>query len=464
MTQPYNTMTQGKERLDAIIEMATNTAEEVKKDDDRVGFVTDPQEDLDAREKLTDAKVIMLFKAPFFGQLSSRLPLVNADAWLPTAATDGKHFFFNSKFINMLSDEECVFLFGHEVLHNVYDHMSRFEGKIAKLANVAADYVVNQDLIDQRIGDKITTVPVLHDPKFKGWSMDEVYDYLYDNADKINMQELVDQLLDEHMDDEGDGNGDGKGDIEEDENGNKKSGSKPKLSKEDKKQVRDEIRNAMINAAKAQKAGTLPAGVERLIKDLTEPKMDWRELLQQQIESTIKSDFSWMRPSRKGWHTGAVLPGMIVDQTIDIAITIDLSGSISEQMMRDFISEIKGIMDLYPSFNIKLWTFDTKVYNEMDFDESNADELLEYPFQGGGGTDFMCNWEYMQENDIVPKRLIMFTDGYPCGDWGEEEYCDTVFIIHDGGYGGGHEIIPPWGLYAHYNDPKDEEGNYVSQK
>jgi len=433
------------------VAMATNTAEEVKKGDDRVGFETDLKEDLEARQKLMDAKVIMLFKAPFFGQLSSGLAMVNADAWCPTAATDGKHFFYNSKFINMLADEECVFLFGHEVLHNVYDHMSRFEDKIPELANIAADYVVNNDLIQQRIGNKITTVPVLYDAKFNGWSMDEIYDYLYENADKIDIQELAKSLLDEHMDDEGDEDGDGSGDISEDANGNQTSGSKPRMSKEQKKKVRDEVRNQMINAAKTQKAGDLPVGVQRMLKDLEAPKMNWRELLQQQIQSIQKSDFSWMRPSRKGQHTGAILPGMINDQTIDIVISIDLSGSISEHMMRDFIGEVKGIMDLYPDFSIKLFTFDTKVYNEKDFDPSNYEELLDYEFQGGGGTDFMCNWEYMRMNDIQPKRFIMFTDMCPCGEWGEEDYCDTVFIGHDGGYGGRHRKDAPFGITAWYD-------------
>lgn len=441
---------------------STNTAGNTKKNALTVGQEIDPAIDKAAREKLTDAKVIMLFKAPFFGMISSRLPLVNADAWLPTAATDGKHFFYNSRFISLLSDEETVFLFGHEVLHCVYEHMNRFEGKIHQLANVAADYVVNNDLIHQRIGTKITTVPLLYDPKFNGWTMEEVYEYLYNNADKINVKSLIDQILDEHIDDrtqDDDGNpidqeGDGKGDITEDKDGNKVSKSKPRLTKEEMKQIRDEIRNAVINAAKTQKAGTLPAGVERLLKELTEPVINWRELLRMQIDSVVKSDFSWMRPSRKGWHTGAVLPGMIVDQTIDIAVCIDLSGSIGEGQMRDFISEVKGIMDMYQDFKIKLWTFDTKVYNEQDFDSSNADDLLVYPFAGGGGTDFMCNWEYMKENDIIPKRFIMFTDGYPCGSWGEEEYCDTVFIIHDGGYNSGSRPEAPFGTSAYYDDDK----------
>ena len=68
---------------------------------------------------------------------------------------------------------------------------------------------------------------------------------------------------------------------------------------------------------------------------------------------------------------------------------------------------------------------------------------------GGGGTEFMCNWEYMKDNDIVPKKLIMFTDGYPWGQWGEEDYCETVFVIH-----GNHDksLNAPFGVTTHYED------------
>ena len=431
------------------------TTTQADKKNELVGLEIDPEIDADSRDRLVDAKVLLLFKSPFFGQLCSRMQIVNADAWCPTAATDGKNFYYNSRFIKQLTDDELVFLFGHEVLHCVYDHMGRTKDNQSdpQLSNIAQDYVINGDLVDQRIGEKITTVPVLYDTKFRGWSSEEVYDYLYENMDKINIQDLINQLLDEHLDGDEDGDGDADDGIETDADGNAISKKKPKMSAAEKQKIRDQIKKAVINAAKAEpNAGNLPAGIQRILDELTAPKVNWRELLQQQIDSTIKSDYSFMRPSRKAQHTGACLPGMIVDQTIDVVVSIDLSGSINEIQMRDFISEVKGIMDLYPTFKLKLFTFDTAVYNDMDFDEMNADELLEYPFQGGGGTDFMCNWEHMKANDIQPKKFIMFTDGYPCSSWGDEYYCDTVFVIHNGGYGGGDGPVAPWGLSCNYED------------
>ena len=80
--------------------------------------------------------------------------------------------------------------------------------------------------------------------------------------------------------------------------------------------------------------------------------MNWRELLRMQLESTIKSDFTWMRASRRGWHMDAVMPGMKNDEMIDIAISIDASGSMSEKILKDILSEVAGIMEQFSSYRI----------------------------------------------------------------------------------------------------------------
>lgn len=431
--------------------MTTTTANKKDMPQLPVGFETVPAEDYEAREKLTTARVALLMKAPWFGNMSTRLPLVNADEWLPTAATDGRYFYYNSKFINMLKNKEVQFLFGHEVLHNVYEHLgrSKINKHDAQVANIAADYAVNGDLVKSKIGTLITTVPALHDVKYYDMSMEEIYDDLMANAETIDMDSLIDQLLDEHLEGD-DGDSEGSGKPEEDENGNLVSKSKPKYSEEEKKQIRDEIKESLINSAKqATGAGDIPGGVARMIKDLTEPKMDWRALLAMSIESSIKSDYSFQRPSRKGFDSGVLLPGMIPENTIDVSIAVDMSGSISNEQARDFFSEVKAIMDMYTDFTIKLWCFDTQVYNYAEFTASNIDEIMDYTPQGGGGTDFMCNWVYMKEQDIQPNRFVMFTDGYPVGSWGDEFYCDTVFVIH-----GPDSIKPPFGNYAYYEEKR----------
>ena len=167
------------------------------------------------------------------------------------------------------------------------------------------------------------------------------------------------------------------------------------------------------------------------------------------LESTIKTDYTWMRTGRKGWHMDAIMPGRKNDEMIDIAIAIDASGSIDETMLREFLSEIQSIMDSFPSYKIHVVTFDTNCYNPQVYDSENLDSICDYEISGGGGTDFDCVYEYFKQEEIVPRRLIMFTDGYPCGSWGDEEYCDATFIMH-----GTTSIKPPFGTYAYYDEEK----------
>ena len=420
-----------------------------KKFNCEVGFETDPALDKVVREKLIQARVSLLINHSFFGNLATRLQLVNADSWCPTAATDGRRFYYNTKFVDALSVGETMFLFGHEVLHVVYDHMGRFDARDKQLANIAADYCVNGDLIQNNIGKSITTVDIIHDRKYYGWSFEEVYDDLYENADKIDINDLLDKVLDDHLDD---GDGEGEGKDGEGKDGNKDGKGRPKLSEEEKRQIKEEMKEAVLSAAQTAGAGNLPAGVKRMIEQWTQPKMDWRALLQQQIESVIKSDFTFNKLNRRSWHMDAILPGMNNDEKVDVCIAIDTSGSISTEMIKDFFGEVKGIMDTYQDFNIKVWCFDTAIHNVADFDPSNVDELGEYEPYGGGGTDFEVNWNMMKDEGIEPKKFIMFTDGYPWGSWGDELYCDTVFIIH-----GNDSIVPPFGTYAYYDEAETKK-------
>ena len=402
-------------------------------------------------DRIIVARVGLLLRHPFFGNMATRLRIVSADDWLPTAAVDGRNLYFNTQFFNAMSNKEIEFVIAHEILHCVFDHLGRREERNPMLYNIAADYIVNNLLVRDRIGTKPKIVDCYQDFKYDKWTSEEVYDDLFDQAKK-NGEEFLKQLgemLDEHLDMEDDGEGTNDNGEEKDSNGNNVSKRKPKFSKEELKKIKDEIKEGMIQAAQSAGAGNVPSEIQRMIKELTEPKMNWRELLRQQIQSTIRNDYTFARPSRKAWHTGAILPGMNFEDTIDICISLDMSGSIGDDQAKDFLSEIKGIMDEYKDYNIKLWCFDTAVYNEQDFSADGADSLTDYEIYGGGGTDFDVNWTYMKEQDIQPKKFIMFTDGYPWGSWGDEEYCDTIFIIH------GHRdknLQAPFGITAHYEE------------
>jgi len=400
---------------------------------------TDPKVDNQARERLVAARIGLLLRHSFFGNLATRMKLVNADEWCSTAATDGLKFYYNSRFIMMLKPKEVEFLVGHEVLHVVYDHMGRRGDRDPQIWNIADDYAVNADLKRHKVGQFITTVPCLYESKYDGKPAEEIYDDLMKNVQKISIDDLVDQMIDDHMDGEGEEGQDG--------DGNKEGKGRPKMSPEERERARQEMKQAIIQAAQSAEAGTLPKGVERLIKEAVDPVMPWRELIQTNLTSAIRNDYSWMRPSRRSWHMDAIMPGMTPGEEIDVVVSLDMSGSISDKQARAFLGEIAGMMNSFDGYKVHVFCFDTDTYNPQDFDSENMDSIEEYEPQGGGGTDFDCIFDYLKENAIEPKRLIVFTDGYPCGSWGDPDYCDTTWIIH-----GDTNPNPPFGTYAIYDE------------
>jgi predicted metal-dependent peptidase len=391
-------------------------------------------------DKIVVARVGLLLRHPFFGNMATRLQIKECDDWCPTAATDGRNLFFNTEFFSKMSSKEIEFVIAHEILHCVFDHMTRREDRDPQLHNIACDYIVNNTLVRDNIGEKPKDVQIFQDWKYDGWASEAVYDDIYKKGKKA--MEQLGKLLDEHIDWE---KGESTGGTKQDPN-SKQKGKGPAYSKEELEQIKNEIKESMMAAAQAAGAGNLPKEIERIIQQFTEPKMNWRELLQQQIQSVIKNDYTFARPSRKGWHSGVILPGTNYDETIDVCIAIDTSGSIHNEQVQDFLGEVQGIMEQYKDYNIKIWCFDTEVHNEQDFSAS-GESMDSYKIEGGGGTDFMANWNYMKENDIVPKKFIMFTDGYPWDTWGDENYCDTLFVIN-----GHHDknMEAPFGTTVHY--------------
>lgn len=388
------------------------------------------------KDRVTKARVKLLLQHPFFGNLATRLKIVDATDRLPTAAVDGRNLFINRDFVHALSDGELMFLIGHEVMHCVFEHMLRRGDRNPQVWNMAGDYVINLLLERDKIGDVIRKVDILLDRKFADMTTEQVYDKLMEDSVTIKMP------LDVHMDltsgDGSEGDSDGNG-VEVFVPGGKK------MSEEERKALQDEIKNAVLQAAQAAGAGKVPAAVARMIQELTAPKLNWKDLLRIQLESMIRNDYSFTRPSRKGWHTGAVLPGMLPGEEVEVHVAVDTSGSISEEMVREFLSEVKGIMDNYDAWNIRVWCFDTAIHADESFSSDNGDDIRTYQPGGGGGTDFMVNWEYMKQQDMEPKQLVVFTDGYPYGEWGDKDFCDTLWVINSG-----RDITAPFGVTVQY--------------
>ena len=386
-----------------------------------------------AVERITQSRVRLLLTKPFFGQLATRLRIEDASDYIPTAATDGRRFLYNIDFINRLSDPELDFLVGHEVLHVVYDHMEARGERDKMVYNAAADYNINMTLVEHHIGEPIKQESLdggqmCLDWKYRGLNSYEIYDKLIeDGAGQSGGMDVHLEVGDSNDDADGQG-------------GNQKV----QMSEEEKKALKDEIKQAVIQAA--QSAGPdVPESVKRMISELISPRMDWRDVLRTQLESSLRSDFTFMRPSKRSGEV--IFPGMNKDEELNIAVFLDTSGSISQTMLRDFLSEVQGIMDQYQSYKIHIAQFDTNVYAPDTFTSDDGRSMNEYEITGGGGTDFEVVYNYMAQEGIEPDQMVMFTDGYPWGSWGNPDYCDVLHVIHGDKQ---RKIEAPFGVTIHY--------------
>jgi predicted metal-dependent peptidase len=389
----------------------------------------------EAFETMRLSRENFLLTNPFFAFLSLKQELVEASSWLKTMAVDGKHLFFNSDFVLGLSVEEIKFVMGHEILHLAYGHLERRKiGLIAEfdpeLFNIACDYCVNRDLVNSNIG-KMPEI-ALYDRAFEHYISEEVYVELLKNPEKHKGKET----LDEHLDISGnDPTADGNSgpDIKKDSNGNRRSQAKPKYDEKTAEQNMDKFKDDLLIASEevgSDGAGNIPRELQRIINELTKPKINWRHYLKKMIQSQIKNDLDWSRGSRRNFDSKFHFPGDGRDDELSVHLCIDTSGSMTNDMVRDFLSEVYGIMRQFEDYKIRIWTFDTEVYNYKEFTPDNSQKLKKYEVIGQGGTVFTVNWDFMKKEKIKPDLFVMFTDGMPCSDWGHKNYCETLYIIH----------------------------------
>ena len=431
----------------------------------------DYYEDEEMYDELRVAKSLLLTRYPFWGILGLALRMIEVNSpKLPTLATDGKHIFYNPEFIRSLAGrDERVFAVAHEIFHALYDHAglsSRFEHyvgvdweflerpenreelekvkELSKLWNYAADFVVNSSLVEARVGEFIKTITILYDEEYIGWSVEEVFEHLKENPDKVPQGA---QTLDQHIEIEiveGDGEGGGGGG----EAVETPNGVKIRMTREEFEALKQQWRENMSSAAAAQKdaemraggemAGCIPSTIQRMIDSLAKPKVNWRQALKRYVNRIRIRRYAWTRPNRGLFNQGWTVPGMrSQDNELDIVVMFDTSGSISQDQLTAFVSELQGILAAFPRYNVWTWCFDAAVQEDSiiqlrkhhDGDGWNHMKRFIERISGGGGTDFEVNWDFMKSRKMKPKLAIMLTDGVPFGGWGDVRYCPTMYFI-----------------------------------
>lgn len=394
--------------------------------------------------KVSEAIVWLLLKQPFYGILLVRMDIEEGEKWCKTAATDGRKIYYNREFIKSLSPEEIIFLMAHELYHCIFSHFGNKGGRDGDLMNMAADYLINYTLVDNNIGKMPRNG--LYDRRFTdSMSSYEIYEILKKNSVEIKMP------LDQHLEiSDGDPDSD---DIFNSDDGISiqvtDPNKPPTISKKNLDDINTSLKSAIIQISSTLNAGKIPAGIKRMISDWLDPVIDWRILLDAHVRSMFKSDFSFMQPNRRNHSSGVIFPGHNIVMKTELDIFLDASGSIDDEMIKEMLSEVRGITESFSDFTINVYSFDTEVYKGNSFTPENIHEIDDFTsIKGGGGTSFECIFDYLIDQNRIPNRLVIFTDGYPCSGWGDPLYCETLWIINNKS----EKIVAPYGITAYYHN------------
>ena len=408
-----------------------------------------------ARQILAYTRQQVLNKHPFAGTVAMNLELKPIrDLRCSTAMTDGKNVFFDIDFLSKLTQDEREFVLGHEVWHVIMLHFLRGEGKDHQKFNIATDMEVNQLLeADGFMAPAEVLFPnSKHSRKClysfpDGLSAEEYYDLLEQQPKSQQGQDGEEQSgsssgsgrgssgkgspckgqFDKHYDKNTDYE-EAKKEIEEaysDKYGVKgfdEDFTPASVGSEAAERAAAEsVREAVVGAAQQieRTRGTVPAHIKKIVDQLLEPKMPWKELLAAFVTSSFYNKTNWNTPNRRFAWAGTYLPSH-AGEMMKIAVGVDTSGSCAEDCTK-FLTEICSIAKTFGGYELHVIQCDTEVKDYTVYDESNPldPEGTKIEFKGFGGTCLKPVFDHIQLNELDVDAVVFFTDG-ECEEFTED--------------------------------------------
>jgi len=340
--------------------------------------------------KLSQAKAKLLVDYPYFGTLAAKLELVINDD-IESFKSDGKKLEFREEYLNELDLSEVEFILANGAMHASLAHELRREKRSGWLWQMATDIAINDMLLENGLD---MPYGAEYRKRFSGMYAEEIYAEL--KADILRDDEDLEYEADNTDD------------IEP----NEKEGESD-ASTQTQEELQEEILQEQLLAEEAislleseLKHGDAPQSIERFFKIDGFGKVDWREEIRIALQKYFLDDYTLLPPSKKLLYTGIYLPSSI-SQTFRLVIAIDSSGSVDEELLNQFLTEVNFLMSLVSHYEIELLVCDDKIHSHKTFYSGDS---LSVDLQGGGGTDFRPVFSYIEENFDDVKLLLYFTD------------------------------------------------------
>lgn len=333
----------------------------------------------DAEKALSKAKTrLMLGAGKFIASVAVQLNH-KIDNSVPTAATNGKEVLYNEEFLMALTPEERIGLIAHESWHVAFLHIARRQERDPVVWNYAGDFVINGEIKKDSI---LLPEPHLFDQKYEGMSTEAVYDLLIEDPPEMPEGLVMDII-----------------------------GEDEAMTEAEGKQLEQDIQEILVKAVTQARmendAGSIPREIARVVDELINPRLDWKQLLERFVSTSTKDDYSWKRPNRR-FFPQMHLPAAYSEQVDHIMVAIDTSGSVNEEMMTEMLAEIKNIFELFAPRLMTIMDCDYEIHNIHEVDD--GEEILSLTFSGWGGTSFLPVLEYAKQHN--PTVVLYFTDLY----------------------------------------------------
>ena len=373
-----------------------------------------------AEEIINKAIQEIVFKYNAYAPIISSFRIAYSDI-IPTMGVDKyARLLVNPEFVvkNQLCMKGVII---HEALHVFFGHTNDTRSKLAfsedaehnKIANVAEDCAINQ-FIQENLPQGAIKPETLREMLQVNVEYNESSEYYYDlimnNKDKLPQQQQNVMCATGNM------------------NTNEIQDALEKMGVEhiSQEEVNDKVLQTANEICKSQ--GYQYGRLADFAREMMNPKVDWRPLLQATIRNAekkvwnIHSRQTFKRVSRR---SGQILIPKRNGQKISVALSFDTSGSISCDMVNQFLSEVKECMKFSEIKECALWHTSNYWYGSPEELERNIEKVFE-----SGGTDEACMGN--AEKHCKADLYIHFSDGFHGDNYGFENPQKNMEILWNG--------------------------------
>ncbi len=343
-------------------------------------------------ERITKARVVLMFYQPWFGQLANYLNF-KIDNDINTMAVDiNGNIFFNEEFVNSLSQEELAGVICHEILHLAFQHLSRMGNRNPKIWNIAGDLKVNDEIIFNQSKFKLPKMALVA----QGNTI-EIGNAKIVNIDTKSSEQIYEEIINKN-------NSEDLKDIGMDTfviaNNN---------SDKAKEKAGEWVQRVAVANETFKDKGCIPAGILKELKKLDTPELKWHQIITQRLK-LISSGKTWKKPSKRmlPWY----FPSKQKVKGLSCVVCIDSSGSMGEKELQKALTELWGLSQQFKAIKFWITCCDTELSEPFIITTSTKKDLLNIKLKGGGGTSFVPVFDWIKKENINPDCLIYFTDLY----------------------------------------------------